>query len=52
MEVYKWSIWESFSNYLKFNVGDGTIVRFWKNIWCGDHSFKHLFPDFLSFRYG
>ena len=28
--------WMSFSKLLLYEVGDGTRVKFWKHVWCGD----------------
>ena len=27
-----------------FRVGNGKRVRFWHDVWCGDHSLKELCP--------
>ena len=29
---------------LKFEVGDGTHVRFWDDVWCTDGSLKEAYP--------
>ena len=26
-------------------MGDGTRVKFWKHVWCGDHTLQEAFPE-------
>ena len=33
-----------FHSPTKFEVGDGSKVRFWNDHWCGDMAFKDAFP--------
>ena len=42
--------WLNFSKLLRYDVGDGTRVKFWKHVWCGDCTLKEAFLDlyFLS----
>ena len=28
-----------------YDVGDGTRVKFWKHVWCGDFTFQEAFPE-------
>ena len=37
--------WLNFSNLLRYDVGDGTKVKFWKHVWCGDCSLKETFLE-------
>ena len=55
--VYGVSLWRfirsgrlNFSKLLQSDVGDGTRVKFWKHMWCGDCTLKEAFPElyFLS----
>jgi hypothetical protein len=39
--------WNSFCRFLKFDIGDGTQVRFWYDLWCGDHPLKEEFLEFF-----
>jgi hypothetical protein len=32
--------WECFSKFIKFEVGDGSQISFWQDIWCGDQLLK------------
>ena len=36
--------WLNFSKLLVYDVGDGTIVKFWKHVWCGDCTLQEAFP--------
>ena len=38
----------SFSKFLRFEKRDGSRVRFWTKIWCGDRSLKDLFLDLFA----
>ena len=37
--------WDKFSRMLRFEVGDGTRVRFWDDVWCTDGSLKEAYPE-------
>jgi hypothetical protein len=32
-----------FSKFIRFEVGDGTRIRFWHDVWCGDQPLKESF---------
>uniref|UniRef100_A0A7N2M263 Importin N-terminal domain-containing protein n=1 Tax=Quercus lobata TaxID=97700 RepID=A0A7N2M263_QUELO len=36
--------WLNFSKFLVYDVGDGTRVKFWKHVWCGDCTLQEAFP--------
>jgi hypothetical protein len=36
--------WGKFSSYTGFEVGDGSKVKFWCDLWCGDMALKEVFP--------
>ena len=36
--------WLNFSKLLRYDVGDGTRVKFWQHVWCGDCTLKKAFP--------
>jgi hypothetical protein len=40
--------WDKFSNFVHFEVGDGSHVSFWHDWWCGEKSLKQCFPDLFS----
>lgn len=33
-----WANWDRFSDFVSIRVGNGTIIRFWHDVWCGDQS--------------
>jgi hypothetical protein len=37
-----------FLRFIKFGVGDGSRIRFWHDIWCGEQPLKEAFPDFFQ----
>ena len=37
--------WDKFSRLLKFEVGDGSRIRFWDDVWCMAGTLKDAFPD-------
>ena len=37
--------WDKFSRLLKFEVGDGTHICLWDNVWCMDGTLKAAFPE-------
>ena len=37
--------WVKFSKFLKFEVGDGTRIQFWDDVWCCEEPLKDMFPD-------
>jgi hypothetical protein len=36
--------WETFSNYTRFEVGDGTRISFWHDLWVGNMTLNAAFP--------
>ncbi|RVW76644.1 putative ribonuclease H protein [Vitis vinifera] len=36
--------WEKFCSHSRFIIGDGTRVKFWKDLWCGNQSLEEAFP--------
>ena len=38
-----------FLENVKFVVGDGSPVRFWLDLWCGDSSLSVSFPTLVSY---
>ena len=37
--------WSTFSCYIQFQIGDGTRVKFWLDVWCGDNPLSVCFSD-------
>ena len=40
--------WLNFSKLLQYDMSDGTRVKFWKQVWCGDCSLKEAFLELYS----
>ena len=40
--------WLDFSKFLRFNVDDGTRIKFWEDVWCRDFSLKEAFPKLYT----
>jgi hypothetical protein len=36
--------WQNFRRYVKFDPGEGSEIRFWDDVWCGDRALKEAFP--------
>jgi hypothetical protein len=36
--------WQLFSNYIRFDPGDGSKIKFWDDVRCGETTLKMLFP--------
>jgi hypothetical protein len=40
--------WHVFMRHNRFDPGDGSKIRFWEDIWCGDRALKEAFPSLFS----
>jgi hypothetical protein len=40
--------WQNFRRFCKFDVGEGSKIRFWEDIWCGDRALKEEYPGLFS----
>jgi hypothetical protein len=40
--------WEMFSKFVRYEVGAGSKVTFWHDVWCGDSSLKISNPDLFN----
>jgi len=36
--------WDNVAKYLHFEVGDGSHIRFWHDLWCGYKPLKLCYP--------
>ena len=36
--------WQIFKSYIRFDLGDGTKIQSWDDVWCGDRPLKDVFP--------
>uniref|UniRef100_A0A2N9EVU3 Reverse transcriptase domain-containing protein n=1 Tax=Fagus sylvatica TaxID=28930 RepID=A0A2N9EVU3_FAGSY len=39
------SRWVNFSKFVTFEVGDGSLIRFWDDVWCGEEPLKLAYPE-------
>jgi hypothetical protein len=37
--------WDKFAQYMRFEVGMGSKIRFWHDTWCGSQPLKQTFPS-------
>jgi hypothetical protein len=40
--------WDSFKQYVRFEVGNGSQVLFWQNVWCGELPLKIVLPALFT----
>jgi hypothetical protein len=45
MEIYLYG-WQIFKSHIRFDPGEGSKIRFWDDVWCGDRPLKVAFPGF------
>jgi hypothetical protein len=44
--------WDAFAAHVRYEVGDGSRILFWHDVWCGDLPFKLLFPKLFTIACG
>ena len=37
--------WDGFSKHITYEIGDGSWIKFWHDIWCGDLPLRQKFSD-------
>jgi hypothetical protein len=40
--------WHTFRRHFRFDPGEGSRVRFWEDLWCGDRTLKEAYPDLFN----
>jgi hypothetical protein len=40
--------WLNFRRFFKYDVGEGSKIRFWDDVWCGDRALKEEYPGLFS----
>jgi len=40
--------WDNVAKYLRFDVGEGSHIRFWHDLWCGNRPLKLCYPALYS----
>jgi hypothetical protein len=43
MKEYKEG-WSLFCSHTRFELGDGSKIRFWDDVWCREMTLKEAFP--------
>jgi hypothetical protein len=44
--------WDAFAVHVRYEVGDGSKVLFWHDVWCGELPLKTLFPELFLIACG
>jgi hypothetical protein len=44
--------WDGFANHVRYEIGDGSKVLFWHNVWCREQPLKVLFPELFTIAGG
>jgi hypothetical protein len=44
--------WAGFAHHVRYEVGDGSKVLFWHDMWCGKLPLKILFPELFTITCG
>jgi hypothetical protein len=40
--------WRNFRGHFRFDLGDGSKISFWEDVWCGENSLKDTFPGLFN----
>jgi hypothetical protein len=40
--------WRLFSSHTRFDLVDGSKIRFWDDVWCGEAILKEAFPGLYN----
>jgi hypothetical protein len=40
--------WNNFKRHVRFDLGVGSKISFWEDVWCGEVSLKDTFPGMFS----
>jgi hypothetical protein len=40
--------WNNFKRHVRFDLGVGSKISFWEDVWCGEVSLKDTFPGLFS----
>jgi hypothetical protein len=40
--------WSNFKRHFRFDLGVGSRISFWEDVWCGERSLKDTFPGLFS----
>jgi hypothetical protein len=40
--------WGDFVRFVRFEAGNGSRIRFWYDVWCGEVALQEHYPDLIS----
>jgi hypothetical protein len=40
--------WRNFKRHFRFDLGDGSRISFWEDVWCGESSLKDTYPGLFN----
>jgi hypothetical protein len=40
--------WQNFRRFFKYDPGEGSKIRFWDDVWCGNRALKEKFSGLFS----
>jgi hypothetical protein len=40
--------WQNFRRFFKYDLGEGSKIRFWDDVWCGDRAVKEEYPNLFN----
>jgi hypothetical protein len=40
--------WQIFKSHIRFDLGEGSRIHFWDDVWCGDRPLKVAFPGLFN----
>jgi len=44
--------WDAFAAHVRYEIGNGSKVLFWHDVWCGEIPLKTLFPELFLIARG
>jgi hypothetical protein len=42
------NVFEGVVQHVQYDIGDGTKVLFWHDVWCGEHPLKLVYPALFN----
>jgi hypothetical protein len=40
--------WQTFKSHIRFDLGEGSRIRFWDDVWCGNRPLKVAYPGLFN----
>jgi len=44
--------WDAFAAHVRYEVGNGSLILFWHDVWCEDLPLKLIFPELFTIACG